>query len=133
MKFLRVGIAFALSLVSAGTVSAQEAPRTTVDISQFQFMPKDLVVPAGSTVTWINKDVVAHSVTADDQAFNSGLFSSGGEFSLTFDTPGTFGYYCIPHGAPGTGMVGTIVVTGGAATAPLEDGALPPDEVPAED
>ena len=29
---------------------------------------------------------------------------------VTFDTTGTYGYFCIPHGSPGAGMHGTIIV-----------------------
>src|SRR4051812_34097564 len=121
MKSWCVGIAFALLLGSSGAASAQGAPQTSIDISQFQFQPRELLVPAGTTVTWFNKDAVAHSVTADDRAFDSGLFSSGGQFTMRFDTPGTYGYFCIPHGTPGTGMTGTVVVTAGAELAAPAD------------
>ena len=29
---------------------------------------------------------------------------------MTFDTPGTYGYYCVPHGGPGIGMAATVIV-----------------------
>ena len=55
-------------------------------------------------------------MTADDTSFDSGLFGSGKTFSHTFTIPGTYPYYCIPHGAPGrTGMAGTVVVSAGPA------------------
>jgi hypothetical protein len=38
---------------------------------------------------------------------------SGESFSYTFDEPGTYEYFCIPH--EDLGMVGTVTVTGGAA------------------
>jgi plastocyanin len=74
------------------------------------FNPETLTVPAGTTVTWTNEDGVAHTVTWDDRSVDSGLINQGGTFSFTFDTPGTYGYFCIPHGSPGAGMHGTIVV-----------------------
>ena len=40
---------------------------------------------------------------------------SGGTFSFTFDEPGTYDYFCIPH--EDLGMVGSVTVTGGTATA----------------
>ena len=76
------------------------------------FNPQTLSVAAGATVTWTNNDQVQHTVTWDDQSVNSGLLSQGETFSYTFDTPGTYGYFCIPHGSPGSGMFGTITVTG---------------------
>ena len=76
------------------------------------FNPQSLTVSAGTTVTWTNNDQVQHTVTWDDQSVNSGLLNQGETFSYTFDTPGTYGYFCIPHGSPGSGMFGTITVTG---------------------
>lgn len=62
---------------------------------------------------WTNDDPMQHSVTADDGSFDSGMIDPGGTFSMEFDTPGTFAYYCQPHGAAGgTGMAGIIVVDG---------------------
>jgi plastocyanin len=44
------------------------------------------------------------------QAWNSGDINPGQTFTHTFDTPGTYKYFCIPHEV--AGMTGTIVVTG---------------------
>jgi plastocyanin len=84
-----------------------------VTIAGFAYQPQDLTVAVGTTVTWTNTDTVAHTVTWDDKSVDSGLFEQGQTFSYTFTTPGTFGYYCIPHGAPGSGMHGSVAVTGG--------------------
>jgi plastocyanin len=125
-----------MALVSTGTAVAQEAPQATVDISQYQFKPRELVVAPGTLVTWTNLDAVSHTVTADDRAWDSDLFATDGQFSMTFDVPGTYGYFCIPHGSPGSGMIGTIVVVAPADTAapemapPAEE--APPEEPPAE-
>ena len=75
------------------------------------FVPQSLTVTAGTTVTWTNNDAIQHTVTWDDRSVDSGLMSQGETFSFTFDTPGTYGYFCIPHGSPGSGMYGTITVT----------------------
>ena len=55
--------------------------------------------------------------------FNSGTLSTAGQtFTHTFNTAGSFGYYCSFHGTPTTGMRGTVVVdasssnTSGAAS-----------------
>jgi len=56
---------------------------------------------------------VQHTITADDGSFDSGMVDPGSSFSMEFDTPGTFQYYCQPHGASGgTGMAATIIVDG---------------------
>jgi plastocyanin len=46
-------------------------------------------------------------VTDVNQVWDSGLFEESGTFSKTFDTPGTYTYYCVPHPI----MIGTVEVT----------------------
>src|SRR5882672_3958984 len=122
------GLAVALLLVSARTALAQDEPQAAVDIVQYQFQPKELVVMVGTTVTWTNLDAAAHTVTADDRAWNSDLFSRNAQWGMTFDMPGEYGYYCIPHGSPGSGMIGVVVVL-----EPDEESKLqPPPAPPAE-
>ena len=76
------------------------------------FVPQNISVQAGSTVTWTNNDAIQHTVTWDDRSVDSGLLSQNDTFSIKFDQPGTYGYFCIPHGSPGAGMFGTVTVTG---------------------
>jgi plastocyanin len=76
------------------------------------FVPQNITVAAGTTVTWTNNDTIQHTVTWDDRSVDSGLLSQGDTFSIKFDQPGTYGYFCIPHGSPGAGMFGTVTVTG---------------------
>ncbi|MEE9592077.1 MAG: plastocyanin/azurin family copper-binding protein, partial [Thermoplasmata archaeon] len=71
------------------------------------YLPGSLTVAAGTTVTWVNQDVVIHTVTSDVGLFDSGSMRPGDRFSFTFTTPGTFTYTCIPH----TYMRGTVVIT----------------------
>jgi hypothetical protein len=74
----------------------------------------------------------SHSVTAYEdriptgaEAFDSGVMSDGG-FEHTFDTLGTYDYYCTPHQS--MGMVGRIVV--GEPGGPAEDSMPPDGELP---
>jgi plastocyanin len=76
------------------------------------FNPVTRTVSATTTVTWINGDGVAHTVTNDPgstETFNLTL-GSGGTVTHQFNTAGTYTYHCQIHGAPGTGMHGTITV-----------------------
>jgi plastocyanin len=109
-----LGAALALALLAPmSSASAQDAG-ASVDMSEIKFSPKVIHVTAGSSVLWTNSDPVAHTVTADDGSFDSGLVDPGSSVSLEFDTPGTFQYYCQPHGAAGgTGMAATIIVDAG--------------------
>ena len=75
-------------------------------ISNFAFVPASITIPRGSTVTWTNRDAVAHTVTGASGGFASGALPPGKAFSFTFHSPGTFGYVCSIH----TYMSGTIVV-----------------------
>ncbi|MCI0710305.1 MAG: cytochrome P460 family protein [Chloroflexi bacterium] len=84
-----------------------------VSIFIYEFMPMEITVPAGTTVTWINNDETSHTVTAVDESFDSGELRSSlvedpdASFSVTFDEPGTYEYFCSIHPR----MTGVIVVT----------------------
>jgi|GEM_PF-1230178 len=79
------------------------------------YVPDQLAVNIGDTVTWVHEDNTEHTVTSDDNLFNSGTLEFGDEFSFTFDTPGTYPYYCLFHGH---GMSGVIVVSDNAGNNP---------------
>jgi plastocyanin/glucose/arabinose dehydrogenase len=91
--------------------AAPAATTAAVNVQNFTFQPQDLTIKAGTTVTWTNNDSVAHTVTWDDESVDSGLFGQGDTFSYTFSAPGTYPYYCRPHGSPGAGMHGSVTVT----------------------
>jgi plastocyanin len=77
------------------------------------FSPTPDTVAAGVAVTWTNNDGIVHTVTSapgSADVFSSGNVAASGTFSHTFNTPGTYSYYCTIHGTPTSGMRGTIVV-----------------------
>jgi len=80
-----------------------------ITISNFQFTPKTLTVKAGATVTWTNKEGT-HTVTADDNSWESPNLSAGQTFTHLFTKPGSYPYHCSFHGSPGGNMSGTIKV-----------------------
>jgi plastocyanin len=83
-----------------------------VRMLDFNFEPAEVSVPVGTTVRFINAGQARHSATLDSAAFDSTLLEPGGEFSFTFNEPGTFPYYCTLHGLPGGGgMSGVVTVT----------------------
>lgn len=103
-----------------------EAGTTLVTVGmtdRLTFEPKAISMQAGETVTWKNTSQLIHTVTADASKagkpssvelpegatpFDSGTMQPGATFSHTFDTPGTYRYFCIPH--QGANMVGTVTV-----------------------
>lgn len=80
---------------------------SAVTIQNFAFSPSTVSVRAGTTVTWTNRDQMAHNVVASGGAFSSPLLGNGQSFSFTFPTPGSYPYSCTIHPS----MTGTVVVT----------------------
>lgn len=78
-----------------------------LEISGFAFVPNELTMQVGDTVTWTNKDAISHTVTSDSGTeLASEYLSKGESYSHTFNTVGNFDYHCIPHQY----MKGTITV-----------------------
>jgi plastocyanin len=75
-------------------------------IQNFAFEPATLTIKAGTKVTWINRDDDPHTATAVDKKFNSKTLDTGEQFSMEFDQPGTYKYYCALHPR----MTGEVVV-----------------------
>jgi plastocyanin len=104
----------------------------TVEMTDdLKFAPEEIEIPAGTTVTWKNVGSIGHTVTAYEDKIPDGAtyFASGGfdseqaakdgypdkgnitegrTYEHTFETKGTYEYYCIPHEM--NGMVGTVEV-----------------------
>jgi len=77
------------------------------------FDQTEVHIAAGQTVMWTNPDSRTHTVTADDGSFDSADVTPRTQFSMEFDTPGSYAYYCQYHGGPGgDGMSGVIIVDG---------------------
>lgn len=87
---------------SAGDVSA--ADENTVIIQDYKFQPAEITIRKGETITWVNRDSVAHTITGEN--FDSGRLSTGQSFKQTFSEGGNFDYRCKPHPY----MTGKIVV-----------------------
>jgi plastocyanin len=103
-------------MASADAVSAQEAEpaaaeaaaeASAVTIKGFAFNPPEITVPAGGSVTWTNEDNAPHTATGlDRDALQSGAIAFGESYTQTFDTAGTYEYFCEFH----PNMEGSIVV-----------------------
>jgi plastocyanin len=129
IRFSFLGVAV-LFLLCAGSVGAKD---WEVDAqNSLTFSPPTLTINAGDTVTFKNKGGT-HNVVAVDGSFKCAASCSdtGGtgapsgtawSFTRTFNTPGTFGYYCELHGVPGAGMHGTITINSVASTFTVRPG-----------
>jgi len=106
-------LAVALVGMGAGPVAAADAEQVVIaqpsDELSWRFDPTTVRVGVGSTVTWVNQGSVPMTVTSSDGLFDSDLIAPGGSFTATFDTPGTFRYFCVPY----PHMKGMVVVTRG--------------------
>jgi plastocyanin len=76
------------------------------------YLPYQVTISTGSSVSWINDDSAAHTVTSGTVTagvtgiFDSGLFMAGGTFEFTFDEAGTYDYFCMVH----PWMTGQVIV-----------------------
>src|SRR5215470_10053628 len=99
------------------TLASQPGPRAQpvevaavagphVEITKHKFSRPTLTVPAGTTVTWLNRDEDVHTVVSTNQAFKSAGLETGERYSYTFTKPGVCQYFCTLHPL----MTGTIIV-----------------------
>jgi len=88
------------------------------------FIPNPVTIEVGETVTWENNDTAAHTASGGNPTdgpsgvFDSSLIMAGASFSYTFDTAGSYDYFCMVH----PWMEGTVIVeaAGAAAAAAAE-------------
>jgi len=137
--FLRAAVPTA-AVGLAGCIGGSAETDYDVGMGAVVYRPTELRIEPGATVTWLNTSKQGHSVTAyedslpaDADYFASGGYdsesaareswgnSSGGTlfegqtYEHTFEEPGEYPYFCIPHES--SGMVGSVVVSDGTETA----------------
>src|SRR5262245_60175557 len=125
---LRLGLA-ALALLTACWQTS--AASFTVNMVGTRFVPPNLTVRVGDTVTWVNQDFTGHDSVSGTNGSPSGFWNSGGllshlqTYSFTFNIPpGGYGYYCTPHVF--IGMVGSITVLAASNAPPSVTITNPP-------
>lgn len=120
---LVVGISLAgcIGLGASGADSESVDGKLVVMTDANRFEPETVTISVGETVVWRNTGYSPHTVTAyeDEIPGGSTYFASGGftsesaarngastgdgvvdggdEYEHTFDMPGTYTYFCIPH------------------------------------
>lgn len=85
-------------------VAAQTGPR--IEIAKHKFSSPTLTVPAGTTVTWLNRDEEIHTVVSTTLAFKSAGLETDEAYSYTFTKPGVYEYFCTLHPL----MTGKVIV-----------------------
>jgi plastocyanin len=71
--------------------------RHRVDIQRFTFVPEYLVVAPGDTVVWVNRDLVPHTLTAQDSSWDSQALETNQAWELRFTEGMTGHYFCRFH------------------------------------
>ncbi len=107
MNALRLSLLWLAGATCVGLAAAlpsSEAAR--VRIANFTFAPHDLVVKAGTRVTFANEDDIPHLVVATDGSFRSKALDTGDSYAISFAKAGDFKYFCGLHPQ----MQGTIHV-----------------------
>ena len=69
----------------------------TVEIKGFKFSIADLEVQHGDTVRWVNKDIVPHTATANDNSWDSDLLNENEAWELVIDEDNSGSYFCKYH------------------------------------
>ncbi len=71
------------------------------------FVPSDITVAVGDTVTWHNLDSsLTHTITSDNGSWTELTLPGGGTVSRVFNVVGDYSYHCRPHPS----MVGVVRV-----------------------
>ena len=74
------------------------AKTVTINIANFEFATPVVTINKGDTVKWTQRDSIGHTVTSDNNAWESSPALKNGEtFEHTFTEAGTFTYHCTPH------------------------------------
>ncbi len=105
-KAMNFGVAFdaAENSIIIDTTMGYTAGAVIVTMSGFKFQPGVITISKGDTVIWKNMDSAGHDVSVSGTT--SPIFGKGETFSFTFDTAGTFNYFCTVHPS----MTGQVIV-----------------------
>lgn len=78
-------------------VAARPIAEHTVEIRDLAFVPATLRVRPGDRITWINRDIAPHTVTAADESWDSGEMAQGAVYTHTVKAEQTDNYFCRFH------------------------------------
>ena len=106
-----------------GPAAADDAAAVVTMDNGLEYKPESVTIDVGETVLWKNEGLLIHTVTADPEravedgsvklpdgaeTFHSGDLERGDTFRQTFEIPGEYTYFCVPHEADG--MIGHVTV-----------------------
>jgi plastocyanin len=91
--------------------NAGAGPVATVSMDHNTFIPGEITVAPGTTVTWVNNENMPHTVVNLNKGFRSKTLVKDASFSFTFATAGDYSYLCSIH----PNMKGKVIVKPGAS------------------
>ena len=86
--------------------NAVAGPTVTVGMDHNTFIPSEIIVAPGTTVTWVNNESMPHTVVDLNKSFRSKTLAKDASFSFTFTTAGDYSYLCSIH----PNMKGKVIV-----------------------
>lgn len=112
IKHLANVVAATLSVLMIVALPAR-AVNHFVSVQGNLFSPATLTINTGDTVFWTNDDILLHTVTSGNPCSSNGQFNSlamnpSDQFSFTFNSVGSFNYFCAFHCL--IGMTGSVTV-----------------------
>lgn len=97
-RWVLCAAAVVLALAGTAACASKSTPRHhRLDIRDAAFQPGTLAVAVGDTVTWVNRDIVPHTVTALDGSWDSGNLPPGEQFTLIVPSVEATRYLCRYH------------------------------------
>ena len=83
--------------VAESSTMVASASGTVVRVRDFLYAPRSLYVRTNQSVTFINDDAEAHTVTGPAGSFDSGVLDPQAEWRHSFSRPGVYYYTCSFH------------------------------------
>lgn len=68
-----------------------------MEIRALSFRQAKVTVSVGTTIRWVNRDLVPHTTTSVGDVWDSSLIQPGETFEFTFEEEGEYAYFCVPH------------------------------------
>ena len=99
------------SCLAQDASNAAARPVATVRMDHNTFIPGEITVVPGTTVTWVNNEGMPHTVVDVNKGFRSKTIVKDAKFSFTFTTAGDYSYLCSIH----PNMKGKVIVKAGAS------------------
>jgi plastocyanin len=77
--------------------AAHAASPVIIEINQFQFSPREIIVDVGTVVEWMNHDQTVHNIIAPDARLASPGMDTGDHVEFKFTKPRDYPYLCGLH------------------------------------